>query len=140
MQIKKFFQNKSIGGFYVPAVSVLLSIVASTVFYLGFIGTKYYVQNVVLLPLLAAIAFIALSISSKTSFLASLVDGLLQFWALTQFMTGSYMYLTEAFYDGVSWNAIRYMNKAWPLTLVLLIVNVVLCNIGVYKKQERSVE
>lgn len=136
--MKEFLKNKSIGGFYVPAVSVILSVVAVIVYAVGFNGTIYYSTMVVALPLVASVLFVVLSMVKQTANLASMVAGILQFVSLLMFISVSYMYLTEAFFGGISLEAIANMNTAWPVTLILLIVNVIVCNIGFYKKQERG--
>lgn len=135
--IRDFFEKKTIGGFYVPALSILLSIVAVIVFPVGFSGSNYVTTPVIVLPLAASLAYIVLSLSEKTDGFASLVAGVLQFAALLCFISDTYLYLSEAFYGGFNMAAIAAMNLAWPATLFLLLANVVLCNIGIYKKQDK---
>lgn len=138
MQVKKFLRGKSVGGFYVPAFSVVLSVAVAVEYAIGFNGSTYFFAEVAALPLIASVLFLALSLSKRTAAAAAPVAGILQFVSLLLFISTSYMYLTEAFFGGISLEAVANMNVAWPATLILLTVNVVLCNIGFYKKQERG--
>ena len=130
-------KNKTVSGFWLPAVTVVLSVIVAIVYGVGFAGTVYQSTLVVALPLVASALFIVLSFTPFATPYASLAAGILQFVAFLTFILVSYNYLTEAFYGGVSLGAIGAMNKAWPVTLVLLLVNVIILNIGVYKAQER---
>lgn len=137
--MKNFLKNKSVGGFWIPAASLLPSVIVAIAYTVGFQGTKYASTAVAFLPLVASALFFILSATKWTAPFAAPAAGLVQFYTLLQFVSVSYMYLTEVFYGGVTMSAIGTMNKAWPITLILLIVNIVLCNIGFYHKQERSV-
>lgn len=134
----QFFKNKTVAGFWFPAVAAVLSIAAAGVYYIGFNDTQYYHAEVLPYTIAAAVVFVALSLIKPLAKLAALASGLVHFSALLTFINLSYMYLTECFYDGVSLETIKDMNFAWPITLALFIVSVVLCNIAVYKNPERS--
>lgn len=138
MRQDNFFRRKSIGGFYIPALSVVISVVVAVIYQIGFTGTTYLSPLVTVLTLAASVLFIVLSFFEKTQKFASPVAWVLQFLAFLSFISVSYMYLTEAFYAGVSVEAISNMNPAWPVTMIGLLINVILCNIGIYKKQERG--
>lgn len=134
----QFFKNKTVAGFWFPAVAAMLSLVAAGVYYIGFNGGQYYHAEVLPYTIAAAAIFVVMSLIKPLAKLAALASGLTHFTALLTFINLSYMYLTEAFYDGVSFETIKDMNFAWPIALALFIVSVVLCNIAVYKNPERS--
>ncbi|GEM_PF-888715 len=131
-RIKTFFQGRSILGFYLPALAMILALVSSLLYQITYFGTSYYNIIAFLFPLLSGVSFLVLIAFSKTERFASLAMGVLIFVGLLLFIRYVYMYLSTVFYDGISFDAISHMDSRFILIFLFELSAVIISNIGIY--------
>lgn len=135
--IKTFFQTRG-AGFYVGAAGALLALIVSFVYLGGYVGSVYMSWWVFLLPLFSAILFAALSLFRITAPWAAVAVAALNFTAFLLFASATYLYLSQAFYAGVSWEAFQNIDPAFLVSALGLLIAFVLGNVSIYLNPSRT--
>ncbi len=139
--VKDFFARKTV-GFYISLACAVWSLVCAIVYITGFSPSgvlgSYSSVWVFVCALLAFIGFIAASLFKRTSRLAAPIMAFFIFIALLIFATYGYQYFPEVFYGGFNMAGFMGMNGAFLFCLISFIILLILSNVCVYLKQERS--
>lgn len=138
-KLKQFFQQRGI-GFYLTAIAALLSLIIAIVYIIGYTGSVYFFWFVFWMPLLAAVAFIAMAPFKFLGHLSACVTGLIDFIMLLLFIVHFIPYLTGIFYSGITAQALSSLDFAFVFTLFGTIVAIVLANMGMYMSHARKEE
>lgn len=125
ISFKEWISTRTI-GFYIGAVSAILSVVVAIVYVAGYAGGKYMSWAVFFLPLLACAAYAGLSVSKKTAPFAAAVTAFLNLLTLCLFIRTVYMYLSEVFYGGVNVESMANLSFEFVFSLVAMLVNLIL--------------
>ena len=88
--IKQTITSKWI-GFYLGVSSIVIGIIVAIIYQVHYTGTAYYSSVAVILPFIAALLFIGLSLFKETSKFAPIASSVLIFIAFLVFINASYM-------------------------------------------------
>lgn len=138
MQALKEFFGKKGAGFYVCFAAALLAFVSAFVYVAGYRESVYMSWWVFALALVAAGSFVALSVFRITRPFSPVVLGVASFAMLLMFIRTVYMYLSEVFYAGLSFESFKLIAPAFFACTILMFVCVVLCVVGLCLKQEKA--
>lgn len=138
-KLKKYFRERGI-GFYLTAAAALLSLIVAIVYIAGYMGSVYFYWFVFIMPVLAAVAFVAMAPFKFLGHLSALVTGIIDFIMLLLFIVYFIPYLTGIFYSGINAQSLASLDFAFIFTLFGTIAAIVLANIGMYKSHTRKEE
>ncbi len=138
-QTKKVKAGKA-GGFYLAGLTAILSVVTAIVYAMGYSESSFMSWTACGLAVAAAALFIALSLFKGTSSLAPVALFSLDFVSFLAYIHATYMYLSEVFYGGFSFEAMKLLDSTYVLCTVLWLSVVILSNISIYTKQRKTVE
>lgn len=135
--IKQTITSKWI-GFYLGVSSIVIGIIVAIIYQVHYTGTAYYSSVAVILPFIAALLFIGLSLFKETSKFAPIISSILIFIAFLIFINASYMYLSEVFYSGISKETLQALDKTYVVCIVLFLISGIVGNVAIYKKQNKE--
>lgn len=132
MKLFDFRSKIKLAGFIVTVAAALLALVVSFVYLGGYVDSIFMSWWVFVLPLVSAVAAGALIVFRKTAPYAALTVAVLNFAAWLVFIHATYLYLSEAFFGGVSAEALAGLDPFFVLSLVILPIVAILGNVGIY--------
>lgn len=131
------FKEKTV-GFYLSVAAAILSILLAIVYACGYNHSVYMSWTVFALALIAGIVFFILAIFKPTQPFAAVVMEVLVFLSFLVFIRTVYMYFSEVFYGGFSFSGLSNVNPIFYTCLILFILSIVLSNIGIYAKFNKT--
>ena len=137
------FVRTRAAGFYLTAVTVILAIVQMIVYQATYGAgnsklSVYYAPEAIILSVVAVVLCIAMMLCKWTDPWAPLVLFALEFWSFLMFASGTYLYLTEVFYAGVTAEAFGILEGGFTLS-VILYVAILLCSIvALFMRQSKK--
>lgn len=143
-KIKQFFLDffKTRGaGFYVmlaAAVIALTETILYGVYYQSAEMVRYYSQPAFLIPFFAVVGCLALSLFRVTAKWAPLVLYGLELCAFCLFIDSTYLYLSSAFYGGISASAIFGLSPGFLLGVLFYVIVFALSIASVFLKGRRE--
>ena len=138
--VKDFFAKKTV-GFYLGLVGAVLSLFMGVYYAATFRSETAYFNDVVwILPVVGGVLFCALSIFDVTAGWAPVAMGLGALGMFTSHLRYVYMYFTNIFFNGVTFDALMSMNFTVTLSIVGPIICMVLAIVGMYSKQNKEVK
>ena len=137
VDLKKLIKGKA-AGFYLAASAALLSVVVAVVYAIGYAQSEYMSWTAFALALIAAIAFIGMSLFKITSPWASVALCAIDFISFLLYIHAVYMYLSEVFYGGVTLSAMVQLNPFFVVCSVIWLIAVIAGNVSIYIRQEKE--
>ena len=141
MEIFNFEFYKRI-GFYFSVASIVTLIAAVFSYLTGFTGVllEYNSPNVIIIAIVAVLAFFALLIVDFTSGVAPVVLWAGSFATFLLYVTNIYMYFTGIFYNGVSQEAFQLIDPAVVTSTVLFLISFIIANVAMYMNHSQKEE
>lgn len=135
--IKSFFAKRA-PGFYVACGAALL-LVATLISYGVFGGAyeNYFSAAVIAVAVVGIVAFVAMSVFSKTEKYAPVALWVFIFVSLLLFINAAYMYFSEVFYSGVSAETFGLIDPSFLASVILFVLAVVAANVACWMKQAK---
>lgn len=143
-KITKFFKEYAktrTVGFYIMIAAAVLAFVEDIIYVKYYHGAnllRYYSPTAFALPLVAIVACLVLSMFKITHKLAPLVLYGLELTAFVLFVDSTYMYLSSAFYGGVSASAILGLSPGFLVSAVMYVFILVLSMTAVFMKGRKE--
>lgn len=135
MVVLNFFKRKS-PMFYIGLAGAIMSFISAFIYLFSYKGTRYFDSSALVFAVVACILYIALSILSITSGLASPIMALFSMLSFCKYVYATYMYLSEVFYHGVTLESIRMMNPAYVICIIGFLIPMLIGIVGFFVKQE----
>ena len=132
-------RSQRIFGFYFAAFSAFVSIAAAIVYAVFYGQSQYFDGWAVALPLVGFALLLTLGNFKATAAFAPIVLFAVNFGALLVYVHAVYPYLGEAFYSGVTIEAIFNLSPAFVLTFLLYLIGCALCNASAWMPQRKTV-
>lgn len=129
-------------GFYFSLASVVTLLAAVFSYTFGFTGVllEYNSSNVMTIALIGIVLFFGLLIFEPTSNYAPLALWIFVFVALLSYVSNIYMYFTGVFYNGVSLEAFKLIDKTVLVSTILFVVSFVTGNVALYMRHSAEEE
>ena len=137
---KEFLKTRTV-GYYIMIVTAILALVENiiyVVYYHGIDLLRYYSQTAFILPFFAIVACVALSMFKVTHKWAPLALFGIELSAFVLFIDSTYMYLSSAFYGGVSVDVILQLNPGFLICVVFYVVILALSIATVFMKGRKE--
>ena len=137
---KEFFKTRTV-GYYIMIATAILALVENiiyVVYYHGIDLLRYYSQTAFILPFFAVVACVALSMFKVTHKWAPLALFGIELCAFVLFIDSTYMYLSSAFYGGISAEAISDLNSGFLACVILYVVILALSIAAVFMKGRKE--
>ena len=139
MQTFSYLKEKKGAGFYVSAIGAVISLAVAILYAVVFNASAYMNWLAFVLPIIACVAFFALSAFKVTAPFSALIMGLLNFVAFLIFIHASYLIYSEIFFGGFNWSTIlETRSLCYFICTLLYIASIVLSNIGIYLKHDAN--
>lgn len=132
-RFSNFFESRK-SGFYLSAIAAVLSIVVAILYVCGYHNSKYMSWLVFALLLIAGVLYVPFAFFKETEQFAPVVTGGLSFIAFMAFIRYTYLYLSEAFFNG-EFGGFTPEFIVFACCVVFMLAGIVLSNIAIYKKQ-----
>ena len=138
--IKEFFKTRTV-GYYIMIGAAILALVEDIIYvsyYQSVNLLRYYSQTAFILPFVAVVACVALSMFKVTHKWAPVALYGIELCAFVLFIDSTYMYLSSAFYGGISASVIFELSPGFLVSVVLYIVILVLSIVAVFMKGRKE--
>ncbi len=135
-----FFATRGF-GFWAYLIALALVICVSLIYAFAFQSVdliRYYSQNVIIIPLIAAAVSLVIALIRPLSQWASLVIFMADVYAVCQFFNASYLYLSSNFFGGVTLQAIMGMNLAYLICVLLYVIILIVSIISIFARNEKK--
>lgn len=124
-------------GFWLLVPVVVLSFIVPFVYLAGFKLTNQFSGWGMALPFIAILGFVA-AFFKPTEKYAPIIMYILEFVSLLVFVKTSYMYLTTAFFNGITGNILVQAGFPYSFCTIALLLNMALCIAAMFLKQGRK--
>ena len=139
---KEFLKTRTV-GYYIMIAAAVLALVENIIYvsyYQSVNLLRYYSQTAFILPFIAVVACVALSMFKITHKLAPVVLYGIELYAFVLFMDSTYMYLSSAFYGGISASVIFQLSPGFLLSVALYVIILVLSMMAVFMKGRKDLD
>ena len=135
---KNYIQTRWI-GFYALVAAVVLTLIIPFVYKSGFEITNYYSGTAFALPFLSLIALV-LAACKYTERYAPVALFIIILISFLVFIETSYMYLTSAFFGGITGNILKQAGFPYSFCTIAHLVGLILSGVAVFAKPAREVK
>lgn len=141
MKLLASFKSKRV-GFYLGLIGIILLLVASIIYTIGYASdpevSKYYNFGALFVAIIASLGFIGLSLFKRTERFAVLPAWFLSLLSFLLFILGSYMYLSEVFYSGITEESLANLRIDYVVITIFYLLSCVILNVAVFNKQSKE--
>lgn len=126
--------------FWFSVVAAALSVAGGIVFATVYHASKYMSWAAVVLPFCALLSGAGLSVLPQTRKYAPWALFGFNFAAFLVYVHAIYMYLSDVFYGGVSWAAMKEMDVSFVLCTLFFLLGSIAANVAIWLKNETNEE
>ena len=137
---KEFLKTRTL-GYYLMIAAAILALVEDIIYvsyYQSVNLLRYYSSTAFILPFIAVAACLVLSMFDVTHKLAPLALYGIELCAFVLFIDSTYMYLSSAFYGGISASAIFGLSPGFLLGVLLYVIILALSIAAVFMKGRKE--
>lgn len=137
---KEFLKTRTV-GYYLMIAAAILALVENIIYvsyYQSVNLLRYYSQTAFILPFVAIVACLALSMFKVTHKWAPLALYGIELCAFVLFIDSTYMYLSSAFYGGISASAIFGLSPGFLCSVVFYVVILALSMAAIFMKGRKE--
>lgn len=131
---RAYFKTRTV-GFYIMLGAALVALVQNFVYYGTYHDVEmvhYFSTSAFIVPFIAFVACLAMSLFSFTDRWAALVLFGLEVCAFMLFIQGTYMYLSGALYGGLNAAALASLNGGFLSSAILYVVVLIASGVAVF--------
>ncbi len=129
-------------GFYFLIAALILSLTQIIIYNVAFSANdfiQYKHYSVILLAVFAIILGLGLSLFKWTESIAPFVTFFLEVFSFMMFFKYGYMYFSELFFAGVTWQRITEMYYGYMASIILYILIFITSIVSFFSKQSKKI-